>query len=419
MNEPPPKFLRWRLSGALGSRNYRSFITGNTLALIGNWTQRAGGGWVGWELTHSPGWLGLLAFADLFPVLVLGPLAGAIADRHNRLTQVRVCQGLAMCQSLLMAGFSLFGLLDIWLLLALAFSLGVIQSFDQPARLALVGSLVERRDMASAVAINSIAFNLARFLGPVLAGLAIATIGVSFAFTFTALGFLASVILLRRVRIVDDDMPAPSGNGFLSDLWAGLRYTLGHRGLIIALALLTAINAGVRPILELLPAFASQIFTSDASGFAGLGAAIGAGATLGGILMAFRRKGLTLITVALASSAGIVACTLWFSLAGPYWVGVAAIFMLGVFLAASGISMQSLVQLSAEPAMRGRVLSIYGLLFRACPALGGLALGYAAEHFGLRMPTIAAALVVAVVTLWAFLRRHVLVETMEAGIARR
>lgn len=416
--DQPPKFLHWRLSGALGSQNYRRFITGNTLALIGNWTQRVGTGWVGWELTHSPAWLGVIAFSDLFPVLVLGPFAGAIADRHNRLTQVRLCQGLAMCQSLLMAGFSFFGLLDIWLLLALALTLGVIQSFDQPARLALVGSLVERKDLASAVAINSIVFNLARFLGPVIAGTAIVSVGVSFAFLFTALGFLASVTLLRRVHIVSDDLLTPSGNGFLADLVAGLHYTLNHQGLVIAFALLTAINAGVRPILEMLPAFASQVFGMDASGFAGLGAAIGAGATLGGIMMAFRRR-LTLVTAALVSSAGIVACTLWFCLAGPYWLGLCAIFALGSFLAASGIAVQSLVQLSAETAMRGRVLSIYGLLFRACPALGGLALGYAAEHFGLRAPTIVASIAVLAVTLWAFLRRHVLVETMEAGSQAR
>lgn len=396
----------WYARGAMGSPAYRDFLAGNTLAQTAFWSQRVVTGWIAWELTASPFWLGVVASSDLFPALVLGPIAGAVADRHHKLTQVRICQTLSALQALLLFGLAMLGWLTLPVLLVLAVVLGIIQSFDQPARLALVGLLVERQHMASAVAINAVVFNLARFLAPLITGIAVALHSAALAAAFAAACFLAAMLLLSRVRTRQEKAGPARRAGFLGDIVAGVRYTFTHEALLVVLALVTAINMGARPILELLPALSSTLFEVGASGFAGLGAAMGAGAAVAALLLVVLGQRVNLAAIAVGCGLAVTATAVSICLADQYWQGIVSFFLLGSGLTGSAVAAQSMVQLAAAEAMKGRVLSLYGMLFRAGPAVGAVLIGAAGQLAGLRAPLLAAAAVIALVTLWTFLQRH-------------
>src|SRR5690242_12367601 len=175
---------------ALSSRNYRLYASGNFVSLIGTWLQRIAVGWLAWQLTHSGTWLGLVAFADLFPTVIVSPFAGAVADRRDRLGVIVATQVASTAQAALLAVLVWSGWIEIWSLFFLTLLLGVCGAFNQPARLALIPSLVDRSVLASAVAINSISFNLARFIGPAAAGLVIAEGGIALAFVVNAVTYL-------------------------------------------------------------------------------------------------------------------------------------------------------------------------------------------------------------------------------------
>ena len=164
---------------ALKNPNYGTYAAGNSVSLIGTWIQRIAVGWLAWELTGSGAWLGAVAFADLFPAVFIGPFGGAVADRLSRLRIITISQALAMVQAVALFWLTFSGAVTIEWLFALVLVNGFVMGFNQPSRLALVPSLVPREDLSTAVAINAIVFNLARFIGPAVAGLLIVSWGVA------------------------------------------------------------------------------------------------------------------------------------------------------------------------------------------------------------------------------------------------
>jgi MFS family permease len=273
--------------------------------------------------------------------------------------------------------------------------------------------------MASAVAINAVVFNFARFLAPVVTGVAIAMHSAALASAFSALCFLLAMLLLSRVTTKPEPRAIAERKSFLDDIAAGVRYTFTHEALLISLALITAINVGARPILELLPALSSEVFRVDASGFAGLGAAMGAGAALLALALVFFAQRVNLVVVFVTCGVGVTAAAVAVCFATQYWQGIAAMFFLGMALTGSAVAAQSIVQLTADEKMKGRVLSLYGMLFRAAPAVGTLAIGFVAEFAGLQIPIAVAAAMIAAVTLWAFVQRRKVSDAMtRAGEAQ-
>ncbi len=218
-----PSLLQTGLALPLKNANYGIYVAGNAVSLVGTWMQRISVSWLTWELTHSGLWLGIVAFADFFPGLVVGPLAGAIADRADQLTVVRTSQLVSLVQATVLAALAATHHLEIWSLVALTGFQGAVVAFNQPARLALVPSLVGGGDVASAVAINSVIFNLARFIGPMLSGLVIVWFGVAAAFAANAVSYVAFVLALMWVRIEDAVPEAPKRRTFSSDFKEGIR----------------------------------------------------------------------------------------------------------------------------------------------------------------------------------------------------
>ena len=390
----------------LRNPNFGLYSVGSAISLIGMWMQRIAVGWLTWQLTGSGFWLGIVAFADFFPVVVIGPLAGAAADRWDRLTVVKISQTLLLLQASLLFWLTANGSMTIELLVGLTVFQGAVVAFNQPARLVLVPSLVPQADLATAVAINSVVFNLARFIGPACAGVAIVWSGVSAAFAANALSYLPFLAALVHIRI-ESAPPAPAKQrSMMADLAEGIRYTALHPGIAALLVLLTALGIGGRPLSELLPGIAADVFHSGAGGLSLLASSMGGGAILGGLWLGQRAHASNLVQIAVASSMlGAVAIVAAIA-TNTMWVAIPAVAIVGLCTSIAGIAIQSSIQLATDHAMRGRVMGLYGLIFRGAPAVGALAAGAAAAYFGLRLPIILGALLVLCAGLWTYLDRE-------------
>ncbi len=395
-------FFESSLALPFKNKTYGIYAAGNAVSLIGTWMQRISVSWLTWEMTHSGLWLGIIAFADFFPGLVVGPLAGAFADRSDQLTVVKSSQVVSLLQAMLLFGLTAAHHLNIWSLIALTAFQGAVVAFNQPARLALVPSLVAERDLASAVAINSVIFNLARFVGPMIAGLVIVWSGVAASFAANAASYVVFLLALWWVRIDDTATKVTKRRNFATDFKDGIRYTAAHPAIGSLLLLLTAIGIGGRPLNELLPGFAAQIFHLGAGGFSVLASATGAGAVLGGLWLGHRSRSADLVTVAVAATLGGAVAAICISATSTLWIAVPCIGAFGFCLSSAGIAIQTIIQLSSERSMRGRVMGIYGLIFRGAPAIGALAAGSASVHFGLRWPVVVGAAIVIAAATWTF-----------------
>ena len=399
--------------------NYGIFTAGNCFSLIGTWMQRIGVGWLAWQLTGSGAWIGLLAFCDLFPSVILGFLGGAAADRLNRMRLMRISNICALIQASLLAVFAYLNFLTIEVLLFMVFVQGVIAGFNQPVRLALISSLVPRDNLSTAVAINSVIFNLARFLGPAIAGVTILHMSIGLVFVSNALSYIAMFAALAYIE-KKITLPAPQisveipHQSWPAHMWEGLKYVARHPGIgpILSLYVLTSIC--VRPFVELLPALAAGVFARGAEGLATLSSSIGIGAMIGGIWLAQRgeTRGLTILTLI----AGIVMAlaTLGLTITNNFYVAVGLTTIAGAFLVMSGAGTQTMVQIAVDDSMRGRVMSMFGMIFRGGSALGALIIGAISEGTGLRIPLTIGAVLAVVANCWFIYRRHAMINALES-----
>jgi predicted MFS family arabinose efflux permease len=398
-----------RIARVLRQPTYGTYTAGNGLSLLGTWMQRIAVGWLAWELTGSAAWLGAVAFADLFPTVVVAPLAGAAADRWDRRRILRATVVVNLVQALALAALSATGRLDIWTLLGATLISGIATGAGQPARLALVASLVTRDDLPVAVAINSIVFNVARFAGPALAGVLIGGGGVSLAFAANALSFVAFLAALARLRI-EQEQRAPSGreSGLGRDLVEGLRYAAAHSGIGPLLGLLVVTNIFGRPFVELLPGFAGQVFAAGPEGLAMMTSAIGGGAVFAGAWLAGRDGAGGLVSVTIASSLLLALTIVLFVATDRLLFALPVLAVSGMVMVGAGVGTHTLLQLAVAPPMRGRVLALYGLIFRGGPALGALAMGPLADRFGLAAPVAGGAGILAIGAAVLMTRRRTL-----------
>ncbi len=399
---------------ALRYRDFRIYISGNAVSLIGTWMQRTAVGWLTWELTQSGFWLGLVACADLLPAVVIGPLGGVLADRFDRLRIMMTAQTVALLQAATLFALTAGGVIGVELLALLVLVHGVAMGFNQPSRLALMPSLIPLAALSTGIAINSVAFNLARFIGPALAGLLIVSIGVAGAFAANALSFLIFLVALSRLRL-NDTPQSPrdrEGASVLAELRDGIGYTFGHPGIGPMLFLLATLSLGVRPFIDLMPGFAAEVFGGGADTLALLSSTVGLGAIASGLWIARRGpRGLTrlvLINTLLASLAilGFVATDL-------LWFALISVALAGMALVASSVSMQTLMQLAVDGARRGRVLSLCGIIFIGGPAAGALMMGSLSEYLGLRLPLAGGTLLVLLVWLRTWRRRQAIAAALE------
>ena len=385
-------------TSALSNRNYRIYFAGSAISLHGLWVYRVALGWFTWELTGSEFWVGTVAFTQFAPAVVFGPIFGVLADRFDRrrasiLINVTSAANMA-CLGLL----ALFSQVDIYVLVAQSLVQGALDGAHTPVRMTLLPNIVEKIQLQSAIATTSISFNVSRFVGPAIAGLIIATLGVGAAFVVNGISYFAYIIALMMIEL----RPSVARPDIPSNVWQemleGVRYVVSHRtirGLLFIVAVTSVFGRGA---LEMMPAFADKIFDRGSSGLAILTASIGVGAVSTGLVLmrntAWLNSRVIKISVVIAGVLIVV-----FGNIDSLWLAVPIVMGIGIIMSLCGVGSQILIQTLVEDEVRGRVSSFWGMIAFGGTALGSLLIGTSAAVFGLQQTVIVSGLLCTAVAL--------------------
>ena len=373
------------LIALMGHRTYRVYTIGNVISLIGTWMHKVTVGWLTWQLTGSGSWLGLMAFADLAPAILVGPFAGAVADRWNIVKLLKVTQALGGLQAALLGVLYLSGVLGVEILFALTLLQGAVTAIAQPSRLALVSSLVPPDALGPAVAMNAVSFNLARFIGPAVAGILLASTGFASAFAANAASYVVFFVALHMLSGVrGEPARAKDGRRIFGQIGEGLVYVRDTPNVLPVFLIVTGMGLGARPVVELMPGYASGVLDGGVTGLAALTSAVGIGAIIGGIWMIGRARSPGLPRLTTFTAAGSALSVLLLAMAHSLVIAVPIAAVMGGCMVCTGVSTQVLLQMSVPHAMRGRILGLWGLMQRGVPALGALLVGLASDLIGLR-----------------------------------
>jgi MFS family permease len=367
-----------RLGAALVYRDYRVLWIGAFTSSIGTWMQRVAQSWLVLDLTNSAFYLGLDAFLGEAPLLLFTLLGGVVADRYERRRVLLVSQAIQMASAFALAILVFSDVARIWHVLALSFLTGTAQAFGGPAYQSLLPGLVRTEHVPNAIALNSIQFHLARIIGPLGAGVALATYGSSACFSINGLSFLVVIGSLLSLRPMP---PAPrTPRSIAEELGGGLRFVRSRpdiRGLMF-LAFCTALLGA--PVLTLLPVMVKFVFQQDAAGYSRLMAFSGAGGVLGAMAVAWMGRFAHMERTAMALQTGLGVMLIAFALSRSLPVSYALLFVGSFALLMSFALLNSCVQLAVPDDMRGRTLSVYMMAFRGGMPLGSLGAGYVAQH---------------------------------------
>ncbi|NTA61829.1 MFS transporter [Agrobacterium tumefaciens] len=383
----------------LSGGHFAWYTAGNCLSLLGTWMQRIACSLVVWDLTQSPFWLGVLAAADLLPTVILGPVGGAATDRWDALKLNRLCQFVLTLIAASLAALFYANLLSLTFLISIVAVQGCVIALGQSAKMTIVQELVSRDDVPTAVAINSMNVNLARLVGPALAGVVIVNMNVASVFLFNTFVTLVFVFVLQSVQSEGVRRERHSGKNVVTEIAEGFRYVASNADMRVMLMLLFAGGMFVRAIAEMLPAFAAHLSLVPATGLAVLTSSMAFGSVMAGLTMNSYLSTSRLpfqITWAWLLASGAAGC---FSGTNSIWVLAFFAMLMGYLTSVSLIATQTYVQLGTPSALRGRTLSVHGLIFRASPSLGALVLGFSSEFLGLRIPVSCSAAVMFVVAL--------------------
>jgi MFS family permease len=378
-----------RVSGmfrALSHRNYRLFWSGAFLSNTGTWMQAVAQGWLVFQLTNSPFWLGMDAFMATAPGIVLTLAGGVFADlmdRRRLLIYTQIVSGIA---ALVLGALVVTNVVHVWMILALSFVTGACLSIAGPSYQAITFDLVGREDVANAVALNSAQFQLSRVLGPVFAGLGFRAFGLAGCFFANGLSFVAVVVALSMVRFGrsgDAQAPAIRERGaFMQDLLDGFRYVRKRPRVSMLLVISAVTSMFGAPYLSMTPVYARDIFHLGETGLAVMMGTAGAGAFFGALILTwlgdFRRKGLSVLGGAFAFGA----CLICFALSTHLIVSLVFLFGMGLAIVLSVAVTNTLLQQLVTNEMRGRVMSMFMLSFIGAMPIGNLIAGLASHRFG-------------------------------------
>lgn len=367
---------------SMGERNFRLFFVGQGISQIGNWMTLVAQTLLVLHLTDSGVALGVLAAAQFGPVLLLGPWAGLVADRSDKKRLLLAVQSVSMLQSFALAIVVFSGSPPVWAVYALASVGGVTIAFDNPARRAFVVEMVDKAQVPNAVGLNTTMMTASRIVGPAVAGLLVATAGFGWAFLVDGLSYVAvlvSLVMIRRseLRTVPQ---APRGKGQVRE---GLRYVRSHTALFVPLAMMAVVGTLAFNFSTMLPLLATRSLGGDDGTYTLLFSVLSVGA-LFGALMAARRTGVTVRTVGW-SAVWFGAALLALAVSPTLAVAIPVAVIVGVTSVGFLTSSTAIVQLEAEPTMRGRVLAIQGMLFLGTTPIGAPMVGWLSDQMGPRV----------------------------------
>lgn len=392
-------------TSALSNRNFLIYLTGSTISLHGLWIYRVALGWFAWQLSGSEFWVGIVAFTQFAPAVILGPVFGVLADRFDRRKASIIINSLSVVNMLLLGGLASLDQVDIVVLVVFSLMQGALDGAHSPVRMTLVPNLVTKSQLQNAIATTSISFNVSRFVGPAIAGLIIAKFGVSTAFAINGISYLATVAAVSIVEL----RPSSSRSKLPDNVWAelldGIRYVLAHRtirGLLVIIAMASVFGRGA---LEMLPVFADAVYQRGAAGLAIMTSAIGSGAIATGIVLSRSTRWLDVNAIRM-SVIGAGVMIVIFGTNSLFWIAVPVVVLLGVVFSLCGVGSQILIQTLVEDDVRGRVSSLWGMIAFGGTALGSLVVGSAAAAFGLQVTVVAAGVLCAVAAILSPVRKN-------------
>ena len=367
---------------ALRHKNYRLFFIGQGISLTGTWMQQMAIGWLIYRITKSPFMLGFVGFLGSIPTFIFTPFAGVIADRTNKHRMLIITQALAMAQALILAVLIMTGKVEVWHILALTIFLGIVVSFDSPARHAFIVEMVDKKeDLGNAIALNSLVFNSARLIGPSIAGIFVALFGEGICFLCNGLSYIAVIAALlgmnitRRIIVRQD-------KHIMQGLKEGFNYAFGHK-LIRSILLLTGLVSMMgMSYMVLMPIFAKDVLHGGANTLGLLMGATGLGALVGAFFLASRKsvKGLSAVVFLTTNIFGVGLIA--FSFSRVLWLSIVMLLFVGFGMMVQMSANNTIIQAVVDDDKRGRVMSLFMVAFMGMVPFGCLIAGGLANRFG-------------------------------------
>jgi MFS family permease len=374
----------FRQQVALTHRNYRLFLVGQSMSLIGTWIQRIAMIWLAYRLTNSPFILGLIGFCEQIPIFVIAPFAGVYADRWDKHRALINIESLAMIQAAVLGILTLAHMIHIWHIVALSLLLGIVNAFEVPMRQSFVVDMVDhdKNALGNAIALNSTIFNLSRLVGPSVAGILIGVAGEGWCFIANALSYGVVVLSLILMKIQLQPVLSTGQDRVLQKLKEGLQYLKGRRfmrSLLLLLAVVSFANASLR---TLAPIFAKNILHGGANTFGFLMSAAGVGAILGALFLTNHRSSSLLKRI--VSVTGILLGASMICFGGSRWLWPSLFFMAvaGLTQMMHTAATNTLLQLHTDDDKRGRVMSFYTVCLQGMMPFGSLVAGTLADWVG-------------------------------------
>jgi MFS family permease len=370
---------------SLKYRNFKLFFYGQSISLIGTWMQKTAVSWLVYRLTGSAMLLGLVAFASLIPSLILSPYAGSLIDRHNRYKILLITQVVSMVQAFALAAIIFFKFYNIPCIIFLSLVQGIVNAFDVTCRQSLMVEMVDNKeDLPNAIALNSTMNNMARILGPAMAGVLLSTFGEDFCFIGNFLSYIPVLACLLMMKLNLSVVQKPQKSIWV-ELEEGFKYVSGDRELSSMILMIGISSLFVIPFNTLMPIFAKDLFHGDAGTFSWFESAAGLGSVIGAMYLANLKSAKPLMKVMIVASAifGVSLILLAFSGILP----IALIFMTfsGLGMMAQTSAINTYIQTHTVPAMRARAISYYIMAYQGMIPIGSLIIGWTAQSFGPRL----------------------------------
>jgi len=369
---------------SLKFRNYRYYYFGQLLSLQGNWMQSVAQAWLVYRLTGSAFWLGVVSFCSMIPVLLFSLVGGVLADWCNKRKLLLVLHSCGIIQALLLAFLSWFNLIEVWHIIILSLFLGLLHALEMPTRHAFIVTLVPKKSMANAIALNSSAFNSARLTGPALAGVIISISNEATVFFLNAISYFSILVALLCIKLDANARPRLVEKGVL----IAFNYCSKTHLIRVSLFIVAMMSLVASSITVLMPLYATKIFAGDVKTLGYLMAALGSGAVIGALHLAKQTHHANLVrNIALA---GIMSGVLLLAFAYSESLSFALFFLviLGYCQTTLVASSNTLVQMNVPDALRGRVMALFSMFFIGLMPIGALVAGSVAEVISVKKTTV-------------------------------
>ncbi|HLA13401.1 MAG TPA: MFS transporter [Gemmatimonadaceae bacterium] len=384
-------------------RNFRLFWTGQTVSLIGTWMQQVGQGWLALELTDSAFFVGLVAAAGTFPVLLFSLYAGVVADRRSKLHIVMFCQALLLLEAAALWWLTLSGIINVEWLLVLATLGGIISAFEIPARQALTVELVSREDLVDAIALNSGGFNLARIIGPSLAAIVLANLGLAWCFGINALSYLAVLGSLAFIRLPAWTPVLNLVSPFVQ-LKQGFQYIGETRAVSGVMGVIAIYSIFGFQYLTMMPVIARDLLGTGASGYGALLTFVGVGALSGALALAALGPRIRRGRLFRATAFAFAALTILFSFVRFVPLAALMLLFLGLTMLINGALANGILQTVVPDELRGRVMATYVFVYVGFTPFGSFIAGAVARVVGVEWAIFSGGVVMLAYSIWAFWR---------------